>query len=320
MAQQYFIDTESFLTASGIWLDQDLQTKAPNGFYAFGGIYRRMANGELLRHQQCPSCEPDPEPCGEGLSFGGGVSYPTTNIVNLGEGTGDVELTYEAFSIPDRFIVIWDGSVVIDTGYVGNPALFDFGGTQRSGFNDSLTGKEDPVTETIYPDFTNFPDDGYPRVSSPAAGTVSFSKASPTPTTAQLDIYGPQSGTAWNATLGCPETPSPPPPPTIYEFFLSGGESENDGHCGDNYIASADVFTSDGDGTIDQLLGARLYTDTGLTTPLNGNNLYYFVSDTDNDETANYPTSFFVIFVDEDGFVLNVIAQDCNGNGGGPPI
>lgn len=58
----FYIDTTSFTTASSIWTDANLISKAPNGFYQKNGVYRRMANGELLPAEICPSCETNPLP------------------------------------------------------------------------------------------------------------------------------------------------------------------------------------------------------------------------------------------------------------------
>lgn len=52
----YYIDTNSFATATSIWADANLTTKAPNGFYQKDGVYRQMSGGELLAPLNCPEC------------------------------------------------------------------------------------------------------------------------------------------------------------------------------------------------------------------------------------------------------------------------
>lgn len=52
----YYIDTNSFATATSIWTNANLTTKAPNGFYQKDGIYRQMSGGELLAPLNCPEC------------------------------------------------------------------------------------------------------------------------------------------------------------------------------------------------------------------------------------------------------------------------
>lgn len=52
----YYIDTNSFATATSIWTNANLTTKAPNGFYQKDGVYRQMSGGELLAPLSCPEC------------------------------------------------------------------------------------------------------------------------------------------------------------------------------------------------------------------------------------------------------------------------
>jgi uncharacterized protein (TIGR02145 family) len=143
--------------------------------------------------------------CGESSEFTEGVSYPTTQSITLGSVIGTVVLDYDTQGIPDRFIVEWNGNVVIDTGYRGSNA-YDFGGPSRTSFNSYLTGKIDPITLITYPNFTNYPLDGYPRVLSPEAGTAFFVKNLPTSTSATVKVYSPTPSKVWLYTLFCPAT------------------------------------------------------------------------------------------------------------------
>jgi hypothetical protein len=143
--------------------------------------------------------------CGAASSYSGGQNYPSSEVINLGADTGPVPLQFNAVSVPDRFIVTWDGGVVIDTGYRGS-AIYDFGGTSRGSFNASLTGLTDPITSNVYPDFGTYSDDGYPRVLGIGTGVQIFVKSTASPETATIDVYGPMAGTAWNYTLHCPNT------------------------------------------------------------------------------------------------------------------
>ena len=143
--------------------------------------------------------------CGISSSYSGGLAYPTTENVLLGTDVGNVTLTYNAQSVPDRFIVDWDGNVVIDTGYRGSLS-YDFGEANRSLFTSSLTGNIDPITLNVYPDFTTYPDDGYPRILGLGGGSSSFNKTSANPTLATIKIYAPMSGTLWSFVMYCPTT------------------------------------------------------------------------------------------------------------------
>ena len=141
--------------------------------------------------------------CGESSSFSGGVSYPTTQSITLTSSTGTVVLNYDALNVPDRFIVEWNSSVVIDTGYRGS-AFYDFGQVGRSSFTNSLTGLIDPITLNTYPDLATYPDDGYPRIVGIGLGTASFVKNLASNTFATIKVYAPMASTAWSYTMNCP--------------------------------------------------------------------------------------------------------------------
>jgi len=114
-------------------------------------------------------------------------------------------------ALAGRMIIKWNSVVVIDTGYGGNP-WYDFGGPTRTQFKNALMGKVDPITLTTYPDFTNFPDDGYPRVGDQTQQHV-FNKTAASPTTLQIDTYVAPIGTpsttdgSFFYTIICPTIP-----------------------------------------------------------------------------------------------------------------
>jgi hypothetical protein len=49
----YYIDTADFSTATAVWTDTALTTKAPDGYYSFGGNYRQQFEGLLLSITSC---------------------------------------------------------------------------------------------------------------------------------------------------------------------------------------------------------------------------------------------------------------------------
>lgn len=143
-------------------------------------------------------------PCGTATSATGGIAYPSSQQVGLGATTGTVVFEYDMRVVPDRGIVIWNGNVVVDTGYRGGTD-YSYGGVNRLFFTNSLTGQIDPITGNTYP-FAgggNAPD-GYPYVTVPSAGTYSFVKNTAIPTTATVNIYAPINGTVWGYRLNCP--------------------------------------------------------------------------------------------------------------------
>ena len=120
------------------------------------------------------------EPCGSATSYQGGQSFPTEYQVNLGTDTGDVILDFNANQIPDKFIVVFDGVEVINTGYRGSTSY-------QSQLDAELISRGLP-TETIV---------------GTGAGSTYFTKTTST-TTATIKVFAPLDQTAWTVTLNCP--------------------------------------------------------------------------------------------------------------------
>jgi len=118
--------------------------------------------------------------CGVSTGFAGGESYPSEFTVTLGTALGSVVLNFDGQSIPDKFIVIFDGVEVINTGYRGNTYY-------QAQLNTALADRGLPP-ETV---------------TAPGTGTASFNKTTAT-TTAIVRVYAPLSGTGWTCKLNCP--------------------------------------------------------------------------------------------------------------------
>lgn len=150
---------------------------------------------------------PETEACGLQQNFAGGQSYPTQLESVLGSGTGTVTLTPNPFGIPDRWIVRWNGGIVIETGYIStNPALYNVGGGNRNAFQQALLGRIAPEggTYPLTPGGTApnvIASDGYPVIN--AIGTYTFTKNNAT-SAASVDVYGPMPLTGWQSILSCP--------------------------------------------------------------------------------------------------------------------
>jgi hypothetical protein len=104
----------------------------------------------------------------------GGRGIFTVNA-DAGSGIGNVTLFFSAFTIPDKFVVIWNGSTVIDTGFRGN--------ANRNAELNAL---------------------GYPNVEGPGFGSATFTKTSASPSTVTIVVTAPLEGTLWRGILGCP--------------------------------------------------------------------------------------------------------------------
>jgi hypothetical protein len=148
--------------------------------------------------------------CGTSSSFSGNVAYPAVQPYLLGTSVGNVLLTYDALSVPDRFILYYNGFPSIDTGYRGSLA-YDFGGASRTAFTNALLGKIDPITGNTYPfTYPTHAVDGYPFILGLGSGTANFNKSSSLINTAEIRVYAPMTGTVWSLSLGCPNGESSP--------------------------------------------------------------------------------------------------------------
>jgi hypothetical protein len=154
------------------------------------------------------------EPCNTLVSFSGGITFPSRFLVDFGDNTaGAVTFTYNAFSVPDRFVVVHNGVVQIDTGYVGEPSLLGNVNTALSSLPSSTV--TDGVTIT------------HPTVTSIGANDlttgITFTKV-PSQRYATILIFAPIEGTAWECKLTCAAslttTTAAPMPSTIANFGL----------------------------------------------------------------------------------------------------
>ena len=119
--------------------------------------------------------------CGVDSSYSGGESFPSEQIVTLGSGLGTVTLEFNAYTVPDKFIVEFDGVEVINTGYRGDVMNQPF-------LDAALDGKGLPSEPIV----------------GVGLGTASFVKSTST-TTAKVKVFAPIGGTSWQYKLGCPE-------------------------------------------------------------------------------------------------------------------
>ena len=101
-------------------------------------------------------------------------------FVDLGTSVGEVKFSSDAYSVPDRFIVEWDGNVVVDTGYRGNSDGKDLKkALQLAGLPDA-------------------------NITGTGASSFTFEKTKTTPSVATVTILCPIEGTAWSFNVGCP--------------------------------------------------------------------------------------------------------------------
>lgn len=109
-----------------------------------------------------------------------GSYYPYEVVKFLGAELGLVTLTFDAHDIPDRYVVEFDGNIVIDTGYVGNPVF--------QPYLDAAVILEGDVAG----DITNI-----------ETASLSFLKNSAVET-ATVKVYSPLGNSRLEFTLSCP--------------------------------------------------------------------------------------------------------------------
>lgn len=130
-------------------------------------------------------------PCGGTTVADGGYTWPNPIVTELdaGTNTGDIWLRYDSYDVPDRFVVEWDGNVVIDTGYVGSTS---YGSRNLQAELDAALGYHEPIH-------------------TPGQGTISFNKDKRNPQKVYVKVWGPITGTGWRFKLGCPGVGVPAP-------------------------------------------------------------------------------------------------------------
>jgi hypothetical protein len=115
-----------------------------------------------------------------------GITGSWQITVQLGSYTGTVACTFNAYQVPDKFQVFWDGNLVIDTGFRGNAI-----------FNSQLNAL------------------GYPSVVGTGFVTASWTKLTAFPDFATVVVTAPIDSTRFYFKLGCPAvTPTPTVTPT----------------------------------------------------------------------------------------------------------
>lgn len=155
--------------------------------------------------------------CSDNVVFSnsGNVVLPSVEVVTLPSESGTVTLDYDAYSIPDRFVVQAGGKIEIDTHYVGSR---------------TYTVSQVNAVLARY----GFKQTGQPSIIDPGSGSRSFMKPAGV-ISAVVRVYAPLTGTAWRVTLkfsgsSCPSNGNgPPPPPKQASVAFTITDECNDG-------------------------------------------------------------------------------------------
>ena len=134
--------------------------------------------------------------CSNGINASGSDGiYETT--VNLGTDLGSAGISYNAFSVRDRFQLYFDDVLVADSLYVGSSGnqigTFTLPVLEYNNGSFTATGEERTIVNT-QSDISG----------TPGSGTLTFEKTSALPTTMKVVVTGTTSGTAWSFNGICP--------------------------------------------------------------------------------------------------------------------
>lgn len=127
--------------------------------------------------------------CSNIAYFSGGQFFPQKIEVNIGSATGAAEFYANAYSKPDRFVLIHDGVIKVDTGYItsGTPSSY------QTAVNNALSRRGLPNSTVINDQDYGVGNEGFFH---------QWTKTS-TETKAFIYIYAPLGGTGWESAVSC---------------------------------------------------------------------------------------------------------------------
>jgi hypothetical protein len=212
---------------------------APNDFYTYTSQYNLPATGSLTT-LAADVAE---------VKYLGGVTGSYSYSVDLGTTFGAVTLTYDSGELPDRFIVQYSGSNVIDTGFRGstihNRAL------KRRGKINGISGS--------------------------AAGSASFNKLS-TVTGSIVIVESPLGNTNFGFTLSSP-VQSAQQTVTFYAR-VSGSVSPTNTNAKIYWNTNNDIFATTTNGYLTaSAVSSSTYVNMGVVTLTTGSTISYFATD-----------------------------------------
>lgn len=239
-------DSGTFPAPDGYYYHVDVG----NDYYTYTSQYNLPATGSLT------TLEPDVAE----LKYLGGVTGSYSYSVNLGSTYGAVTLTYDAGEMPDRFIVQYSGSNVIDTGFRGdtlhNKTL------KRRGKINGISGS--------------------------AAGTASFVKLSAV-TSSIVIVQSPIGNTNFGFTLSSPVKPSQQT--VTFYARVSGSVSPTLTNPKIYWSSNGDVYASTTTGYMTgSAVSSSTYVNMGSMTITSGSNLAYFATDNTGSNISAYYT------------------------------
>ena len=159
---------------SGVWRSSTTPTPPPGGVGS-GQVGREFGRTSTSGRTFNLTCTNDVV-----FQHSGNVVLPSVEVVTLPAAAGTITFEYDAYDIPDRFVVELGGRVVVDTRYVG---------TSRSVAEVNAVLARYGFTRT-----------SQSAIISPGSGSRSIQKPAGV-TSAIVRVYAPLQGTAWEVTL-----------------------------------------------------------------------------------------------------------------------
>ena len=148
----------------------------------WGEIYCSSLWGDESNKESVPEfpifCALIQADCGTQYTYSGNQNFPESYNFNL-NATGTSTLTYQAYDIPDKWVIIQDGVVLLDTGYRGAASY-------QAALDTELALRGMPP-ETIQ---------------GVGSGTANFSVGSTSPL--YVYVYAPLTNTSFQTTISCP--------------------------------------------------------------------------------------------------------------------
>jgi hypothetical protein len=120
----------------------------------------------------------------------GAQAFPQIIEYDLGSETGQVEVYFSPYGAPDRLLIMTNGSIVLDTGYVSSdPVSLFYDGTTKQGKLDAELAARGIASSPVGRESRN--------------RTYTWEKTRSTSKVYAI-IYAPLRGTKWEFSISCP--------------------------------------------------------------------------------------------------------------------
>ena len=269
----FYIDSDSFLTATSVYTDPYFQVLAADGVYPDCGVFRIQQSGLLGAPTNCPICT---EQCSSSTVYS--ISdYGSYSVqVGLSSIIGDVEVRFSPFTNAQSLSVIYGGTVY--TGYY-TPSLTTFISEPYLGIDPSAGGCD--VVETTPVDLQVYSWSPYDDVFEPVGGAptnvnvtlsqvhyepsgplinyvLRFPKNSTTDNTAQVILNSPCKGSSAEFSVSCPKP--------YYRYPSTTAQASEAAACSTS--TSTDIYIAQTVGATTLSLGEFAFNDKYGRSPV----------------------------------------------------